>query len=182
MSHLLFNTTYVETPYTLLAIDEPAMIGGANNMHGEQVGIATMTMSLLQHETLNNKIAPIMHPTVIDKKALENQFGADRIDNVLNELNKKALDEKRCEQLNITLEQDWETLRHRLKEVMLPYEALSDAMGQAGCQRTASDLGLDVEFYRQAVAGARYIRDRFSMLDLVDDSTGLEPFVASMPV
>jgi len=54
-------------------------------------------------------------------------------------------------------------------------------MGAAGCKRTASDLKLDTTFYKEAVTGARFIRDRFSMLDMVDDSTGLEHFIDSMP-
>ena len=55
-------------------------------------------------------------------------------------------------------------------------------MAEAGCQRTATELNLDIDFYRDAVSGARFIRDRFSMLDIVDDSTGLQEFVDSMPV
>ena len=55
-------------------------------------------------------------------------------------------------------------------------------MAEAGCQRTASELELDTDFYREAVSGARFIRDRFSMLDLVDDSVGLDAFINEMPL
>ncbi|OED38794.1 hypothetical protein AB833_18210 [Chromatiales bacterium (ex Bugula neritina AB1)] len=236
LSHLLFATTYVETPYTLLAYDEPGMIRGASDMltgdidalgmltrisaimglgttftdtthsgsmaehmishyidmfardrhpkssHGEQVGVATITMSQLQNQVLGSATAPVMKPTRIDKDTLLARCDAQSVDNMIRETAKKALDQQAADELNARFETDWDTLRGRLKEVMLPYETLSEAMQQAGCQRTATDLGLDSGFYREAVTGARFIRDRFSMLDIVDDSTGLQQFADSMPV
>ena len=59
---------------------------------------------------------------------------------------------------------------------MLPYEKLHAAMKKAGCQLTGSDLGLDPGFYRDAVRYSRFIRDRFSMLDVAGDSGQLEEF------
>ena len=55
-------------------------------------------------------------------------------------------------------------------------------MAGAGCKRTATELKLDTDFYREAVSGARFIRDRFCMLDIVDDSTGLQDFLDNMPL
>lgn len=93
----------------------------------------------------------------------------------------KALDHSQAMALNKRLATEWDSIRHKLLGCMLPYEELHAAMLSAGCQTTASDLNLDTHFYRQAVEGARYIRDRFSMLDVVDDSTGLAEFTARMP-
>ena len=101
-------------------------------------------------------------------------------DNMLEQTRKKALDDKRCEQINQRLADDWDAIREPLLKCMLPYETLRTAMQGAGCQLTATDLGLDTDFYQQAVKGARFIRDRYSMLDLVDDSTGLDDFVQRM--
>ena len=236
MSHLLFDTIYTETPYTLLAYDEPGMINSASKMldgdvdalgmltrisaimglgtrftdtthsgsmaehmishyidmfakekhprssHGEQVGIATITMSQLHHLVLDNETAPLMRPTIIDKDALLSRFGAKSVDNLIRETEKKALDQEAADKLNARFDTEWDELRGRLKKVMMPYDTLNEAMQKAGCQRTAGDLGLDAEFYREAVTGARYIRDRFSMLDIVDDSIGLQKFAESMPV
>ncbi|MFT4725810.1 MAG: glycerol-1-phosphate dehydrogenase [NAD(P)+] [Granulosicoccus sp.] len=236
MSHLLFDTIYTETPYTLLAYDEPGMITGAANMldgdvdalgmltrisaimglgtrftdtthsgsmaehmishyidmfakekhprssHGEQVGIATITMSQLHHQVLDSETAPQMRPTIIDEDALLSRFGARSVDNMIRETQKKALDQQAADKLNARFDTEWDELRGRLKKVMMPYDTLSDAMQKAGCQRTAGDLGIDADFYREAVTGARYIRDRFSMLDIVDDSVGLQKFADSMPV
>lgn len=236
MSHLLFDTRYAETPYTLLAYDEPGMIAGAakfldgdidalgmltrisaimglgtrftetthsgsmaehmishyidmfanekhpQSSHGEQVGIATITMSQMQHQVLDCESAPLMHPTKIDREALLSRFGAESVDNMIRETKKKALDQQAADKLNARFDAEWDQLRGQLKKVMMPYDKLNDAMQKAGCQRTAGDLELDADFYREAVSGARYIRDRFSMLDIVDDSVGLQQFTDSMPV
>lgn len=236
MSHILFDTPYSDTPYTLLAYDEQDMIDNAANMlsgdltslgmltrisaimglgtrffdtthsgsmaehmishyidmfagdkhpkssHGEQVGIATITMSKLQNMVLKNENPPEMHPTNIDRAELISRFGASLGDNMIDETKKKALDQEKADELNKRFSSNWDEIRSQLQAVMLPYEELSKAMGDAGCQRTATELNLDKDFYREAVSGARYIRDRFSMLDIVDDSTGLQEFVDSMPI
>ncbi|MBX2883924.1 MAG: iron-containing alcohol dehydrogenase [Granulosicoccus sp.] len=150
--------------------------------HGEQVGVATITMSQLQHGVLDSDSPPLMRPTVIDREALLTRFGPDNVDNMIKETQRKALDQKRADMLNERFASGWGEFRSRLQKVMLPFETLDQSMQAAGCQRTASDLGLDTDFYREAVSGARYIRDRFSMLDIVDDSVGLDTFVTTMPV
>ena len=123
-----------------------------------------------------------MRATKLNEKDLQRRFGPSLVNNMLSETRKKALDEKQADALNKRLDSDWEAIRTQLQAISLPYETLSNSMREAGCQRTASDLGLDTDFYREAVSGARFIRDRFSMLDMVDDSSGLDAFVESMPV
>jgi len=150
--------------------------------HGEQVGIATMTMSLLQNKVLDSATPPLMQATQLNEQAMRKRFGAGLVDNMISETQKKSLDQNKADALNKRLESDWENIRTRLKAISLAYEKLDHAMAEAGCQRTASELNLDTAFYREAVSGARFIRDRFSMLDLVDDSTGLNDFVNDMPL
>ena len=236
LSHLLFNTSYTETPYTLLAYDEASMIDNASRMqsgdvdalgmltrisaimglgtrftetthsgsmaehqishyidmfagtnhpgssHGEQVGVATITMSKLQNEILQSDSTPLMRATAIPEEALINRFGKDAAQSMVSETKKKALNAKTAEQLNKRLANEWPQIREQLKAVTLPYSQVEEAMRNAGCAITASDLKLDSQFYRDAVQYGRFIRDRFSMLDLVDDSDGLEDFIASMTV
>ncbi len=236
MSHILFDTPYTDTPYTLLAYDEQDMVDNASNMlsgdlaalgmltrisaimglgtrffntthsgsmaehmishyidmfagdkhprssHGEQVGIATITMSNLQNQILCSETPPLMRPTQLDKNDMLKRFGPNLADTMMAETSKKALDSAKADALNKRFDSQWEDIRSRLQAVMLPYEKLSSAMRDAGCQRTATELKLDNDFYREAVTGARYIRDRFSMLDIVDDSVGLRSFTQDMPI
>ncbi len=236
LSHLLFDTPYTETPYTLLAYDEASMINNAEKMlsgdvealgmltrisaimglgtrftdtthsgsmaehqishyidmfagkrhpgssHGEQVGIGTITMSKLQNEILSSDVPPVLRATKIPDLELAERFGKDTAASMVAETEKKALSNNRAKHLNQHLADNWDNIRSQLSDVMLPYQQLETAMRNAGCSITASDLNLDPLFYRDAVRYARFIRDRFSMLDLVDDSTGLDAFIKTMPV
>ena len=243
LSHLLFDTAYAETPYALLAIDEPEMIRRADEMlagdtdalalltriaaimglgtsftvtthsgsmhehmishyidmfagdahpgssHGEQVGVATVTMSRLQNAMLGLERPPELRPTAIPEARLRERFAPSVADNLVEQSRVKALDARASDALNARLERDWSALRARLGEALLPFDVLHRAMGEAGCRRTASELELDPVFYREAVANARWTRDRYGMLDLAgdailpDDGAGshLEAFVESMP-
>jgi len=236
MSHLLFDTPYTETPYTLLAYDESTMIDNASRMlsgdidalgmltrisaimglgtrftdtthsgsmaehqishyidmfagskhpgssHGEQVGVGTITVSALQNELLTSKSPPLMKPTIIPAEELKQRFGEDTANNMIAETHKKAIDDRMAEKLNHRFEREWPSIRKQLAAVMLPYDKLQNSMRSAGCAITATDLGLNESFYRDAVTYARFIRDRFSVLDIVDDSSGLNHFVSTMPV
>ncbi len=236
MGHILFDTPYMETPYTLLAYDEADMISHAADLlggdidalgmltrisaimglgtrfsttthsgsmaehmishyidmfagdkhprtsHGEQVGVATITMSQLQNSVLTNPEPPRLHATNIPEQWMKENFSPDMVNTMLQQTRIKALDESKARALNKRFDKEWDSIRERLMQCMLPYDELLAAMQTAGCQITASDLELDPDFYREAVRGARYIRDRFSMLDIVDDSVGLNSFTNTMNV
>lgn len=236
MGHILFDTPYMQTPYTLLAYDEADMISNAKRMlsgdldalgmltrisaimglgtrfsstthsgsmaehmishyidmfaddkhprtsHGEQVGVSTITMSQLHNQVLTLDAPPHFKATRIPVDWINNNFTEQMANNMLEQTRTKALNNEQAKALNRRLETEWDTIRHRLMDCMLPYDELHTAMTAAGCQLTATDLNLDTDFYREAVQGARFIRNRFSMLDVVDDSTGLDSFIATMPV
>ena len=229
MSHILFDTAYDETAYTLLAYDEESMLTNAGKLvtgefealamltriaalmglatsftgtthvgsmaehmishyidmfagdkhprtsHGEQVGVATLTMSKLQNQILNADRPPTLKPTVVPKDDLRARFGT-AANEMIEQTERKALNAAAVHSLNQRLEQDWTQISGRLRSVMLPYERLHEAMKAAGCQLTGSDLGLEPEFYRDAVRYSRFIRDRFTMLDVAGDSGQLEEF------
>lgn len=150
--------------------------------HGEQVGVSTITMSQIHNQILNSSEPPILRPTVIPVRWMKENFSKDTAENMIQQTSIKALDSTRATELNMRLEKDWDSIRHQLARYMLPHQTLRDAMQAAGCPLSARDLNLDEEFYKEAVTRARYIRDRFSMLDIVDDSIGLETFISTMPV
>lgn len=150
--------------------------------HGEQVGVATLTMSRLQHHVLNAGTPPLMQATRIPVDALHARHGRSIGGKLIEQTQAKALDASQADALNGRLAQHWPLWRTQLRDAMLPYAQLHEAMKQAGCALSASDLGIDADFYREAVVNARYIRDRYSMLDVVDDSVGLADFVDAVPI
>jgi len=235
LSHLLFETDYVDTPYALLAIDEAEMMRRSPDLltgdfealamltrvaaimglgttftdtthsgsmhehmishyidmfagerhprssHGEQVGVTTITMSQLQNDMLSSETAPVLEPTTLPEDWLREHFEPAAVDTMIAQTRAKAIDGATALRLNRKLDDEWPILREKLTDTLVPFEQLDTAMQGAGCQRTAGDLGLDADFYREAVSNARWIRDRFGMLDMAGDSGRLASFVTGLP-
>ena len=148
--------------------------------HGEQVGVATLTVSRLQNEVLGRDRPPELRPTRIPAERLAATYGDETARMMGEQTGAKALDADGAVRLNERLAADWDGFRDRLRAVMRPHDELEGAMRAAGCRMTASDLGLDAARYRQYVRDARFIRDRFTMLDVADDSGQLEGFVGEL--
>jgi glycerol-1-phosphate dehydrogenase [NAD(P)+] len=148
------------------------------SLHGEQVGVATLTVSRMQNALLRARQPPEVRPTRIEAAAMRARYGAGRADQVIGQFRAKALDEAGAARLNARLAEVWPSLRARLRAVMLPIARLRAALEAAGAPTTGVDLGLPSGFYRAAVLHAREIRDRYSILDLAGDACLLEGFAA----
>jgi glycerol-1-phosphate dehydrogenase [NAD(P)+] len=148
------------------------------SLHGEQVGVATLTLSRLQHALLRAERPPVVRATRLDEPAMRARYGAGLADRVIAQFRAKALDDAAAARMNARLAEVWPTMRARLREVMLPTGLLRDALVAAGAPTTGVDLGLPSGFYGTAVRHAREIRDRYSILDLAGDAGVLEAFAA----
>jgi glycerol-1-phosphate dehydrogenase [NAD(P)+] len=148
------------------------------SLHGEQVGVATLTLSRLQNALLRAERPPEVRATRIDEAALRARYGAALADRVITEFGAKALDEVGALRMNARLAEIWPTMSLRMREVVLPTGRLRQALIAAGAPTTGVDLGLPSGFYRTAVRHAREIRDRYSILDLAGDAGVLEAFAA----
>jgi glycerol-1-phosphate dehydrogenase [NAD(P)+] len=151
-------------------IDTMAGARHPGSLHGEQVGVATLTVSRLQNCLLRSETPPVLQPTIIDEEAIQARFGPKVGPRCLAGLKAKALDQHRARALNARLAEEWPDISAKLRAVMLPLERLKGALAAAGAPMTAPELGLDPSFYREAVLHAREIRDRFTILDLAADS------------
>ena len=145
--------------------------------HGQQVGVASLTMARLQHALLACETPPRIRPTRIDRAELETRLDPDNAQKCIAEWSLKALDERGAAELNGTLEALWPELRAECAAFMLPVERMHWALAAAGGATTALDLGLEPGFYREAVLHAREMRNRYSALDLLADSGELESLV-----
>lgn len=147
------------------------------SLHGEQVGIATLTMARLQAQILAETTAPVLAPTVIDRAALAARYG-EQAPSCVAALEAKALDGKRLEQANAKLAAHWDEWRRILARLSVPPVRLEATLRAAGAAIRPAELGLDPDFYRTAVAHAHEIRDRFTFLDLAAATGRLDAFVA----
>ena len=78
-----------------------------------------------------------------------------------------------AEALSARIAERWDDIRAQLRRTMIPSATLADVMTRAGCPQTAEAVGVTSEFYRRAVRDARFLRDRYTFLDLAADSARL---------
>jgi glycerol-1-phosphate dehydrogenase [NAD(P)+] len=157
------------------------MLAGAahpGSLHGEQVGVATLTVSRLQQAILDADRPPLLHPTRVDEDAMLARFGPTLGPRCIRELRAKALDQAGADRLNAVLAERWPALTARLRPVMLPTERLRETIQAAGAPTTGAKLGLSPAFYRKAVRHAREVRNRFTILDLAADAGLLDGLAA----
>ena len=147
-------------------------------LHGEQVGVTALTMSRLQNRILRKPNPPVLSPTNIDAADMVARYGKDVGQHCIKQLEQKALDQKKADEVNLFLEEHWEQFTGQLCDVMLSTERLWQAMEKIGAPKTAHELGLSQDFYRDLIIHSREIRDRFTMLDVAGDSGILEAFAA----
>lgn len=144
-------------------------------LHGTQVGVASLTMARLQQKMLSEEKPPVVKPTKIDAADMERRMGASAAQ-CLEELQKKAFDERGAAAFNERLQELWPQLREELKAFMLPVEEMVGLLKSTGGPTTAAELGASSDLYREAVVHCREMRNRFSFLDIAADAGMLEDF------
>ena len=146
-------------------------------LHGQQVGIATWTMARLQLLMLGSERAPKLSPVRVDEVALQRRFGRFAA-SCREAVARKPWSKAGTDRLNERLEKNWPTIRKRLRSVMLPMTTLEDLIEETEMPRLAVQLDIEPSFYREAVAHAHELRDRYSFLDLAAQAGVLERFAA----
>ncbi len=159
-------------------IDMFAGDGHPGTLHGEQVGVAALSMNRLQNEIIGADAPPEIGPTEIDERRMIARFGKISGPACIREFRRKAIDRQQAKVLNERLAADWPDVARRLRKVMLAPARLQAAMSALGAPTTGEALGLAPGFYNEAVLRAREIRDRFSILDIAGDAGLLEAFAA----
>jgi glycerol-1-phosphate dehydrogenase [NAD(P)+] len=153
--------------------------GGGESLHGEQVGVATLTMARLQERVLAGG-PPRLGPTRVDEAAVVGHFGPDLGRACWSELSAKRHDRDAAERLSRRLAAGWDAWRARLAGVGRPAAQLADVLRRAGAPTTPEGLGWSRDYYREAVSRARLIRNRYTFLDLADDAGILEGFAGEL--
>lgn len=154
-----------------LDMHRPASMPAA--LHGEQVGVTTLTMARLQQRILAAP-PPRVAATRVNEANLIAHFGCEVGAACWREFAKKRLDTKAAEALNRRLEAGWEDIRTRIAAVGRPARELEKVLRRAGAPTAPDDLRLPRSFYREAVRHAREIRDRYTFLDLAGDAGMLD--------
>ena len=146
---------------------------GVPRLHGEQVAVATLTMARLQ-EAMLEAPPPVMHATRADARAIAAHFGEELGAACWREFSAKRLDSAGAAALTARAADAWDALRRDAATARVGSATLERVMLRAGGPTRAADLGLHATLYGDAVRHARFLRDRYTFLDLADDAGGLD--------
>ncbi len=133
--------------------------------HGEHIAVTTITMAALQ-ETVIAEEKLTIKPSADTLDDFVAHFGEDLGKSCWDAWLPKRLDADRAAALTRKLASDWADIKARLKQVGRPSAEIARDLKAAGAPTTPAAVGIPESFYRDAVANARRIRDRFTFLDL----------------
>lgn len=145
-------------------------------LHGQQVGVASLTMARLQQDILSRETPPMLRPTRIDPDDMARRMGSAIAAQCLEEYRRKALDAPAAEALNERLARIWPELRRECQAMALPVGEMTAMLRAAGGAVSAAELGVPVAFWREAVRHAHEMRNRFSFADIACDVGMLDAF------
>ena len=150
-------------------IDMFAPADRGNYFHGEQVAVATLTMARIQEEVLAAG-PPRLQPSPITRAVLKDRLGPDIGESCWREFEGKRLSDETAPSLTQRVASVWDDLAGHVRRASIPASRLESIMKRAGGPTTPADIGLAPDFYAAAVRNARFLRDRYTFLDLADDS------------
>ena len=144
-----------------------------NDLHGAQVGVGTVYALRLWEQVLALDPASMDVEALLDRQPSEEQIEQWINDDwgsvgpeVLAQWRQKTLDRER---MRIEIEKfrnGLSELRTALERELLPAETVARAIREAGGATRPEDLLAPVEEYYNAVRFARFLRNRFTILDL----------------
>ena len=150
-------------------IDMYSPPGRGYYFHGEQVAVATLTMAKIQQEMLAAG-PPILEAPAVTLTDLAHRFGPELGASCWREFLPKRAVAQAAASLSRRAHDSWSDLRTRIGAAAIAAERLAGIMTRAEGPTTASDIGLSPALYARAVRDARFLRDRYTFLDLADDS------------
>ncbi len=140
-----------------------------DSLHGEQIGVTTLTMARLQEKLLGSE-RPQVFACGLREADFLRRYGPELGPECWREFSPKLLDPAGAAALNARLASGWESMRARIAQVSMPAERIAGALRRLGAPLEPREAGWGQEAYREAVLHAAEIRNRYTFLDLARDS------------
>ena len=142
--------------------------------HGEHIAVTTLTMARLQERVLALPELQLS-PTSDTPDRFTAIFGATLGRSCWAAFKPKILELERAAAINAMLARHWPAHREKLTKAARPARDIAQALLAVGAPTTPEDVAIPPAFYDEAVANARLIRDRFTMLDVAAASLAPVP-------
>jgi glycerol-1-phosphate dehydrogenase [NAD(P)+] len=140
-----------------------------DSLHGEQVAVTTLTMARIQERLLADG-PPRLSASSATRDTLVRRFGDAAGAECWDEFERKRLGREAAERLNERMARHWSDIARQIEAIHISSHTLEKALGRAGAPTKGQAIGVSDPDYEDAVLGARYLRDRFTFLDLADDA------------
>ena len=144
-------------------------IGKANlaqNYHGEEIGVTTITCSEIQHDILQSEKFPISKAKSFPTKLMQKYFSAENIQNFADIYDKK----QRIINRSITnMSTDkWQNIKQQIVKTTMPTNEIINILESSTAKTKAKDLTWEKQQYQDAITLAPFTRDRITFLDLYE--------------
>ncbi|MCX7599092.1 MAG: sn-glycerol-1-phosphate dehydrogenase, partial [Armatimonadetes bacterium] len=151
--------------------------GKHENLHGAQVGVATLITAALwealshlprpDHRTIGEMLA--RRPSLEEEHLAIRRTLGSLAPYAIEEYNAKRMDDKALAVRLHRLAETWDEFWRRLRKHLRPASEIRSLLRQAGAPTTLKELGYPQQEARLALLGARYTRARYTVLDLAAD-------------
>jgi glycerol-1-phosphate dehydrogenase [NAD(P)+] len=154
---------------------------GEQVSHGFKVGVGTVVMAALYERVLERDLSALDVPEIcaewpspaeLEAAVRASQANSTLADNAVTESRAKHPTPEQLRRRLELLRDRWPTLRHRLREQLLPAAELRRLLDAAGAPSTPAEIGLTLSQARASYTASRQIRRRYTVLDLAAE-TGL---------
>jgi glycerol-1-phosphate dehydrogenase [NAD(P)+] len=154
--------------------------GGPQDLHGCQVGVATLAAAQLYERLLSTDIlsleSPQHEPWDAVAERLACHFGAlwPAVEPIAHQVH--GDDTSRRNRLQL-LCHDWPATRQSLRDILGADSASTGELLRAGAPVRFAEIGVSTEGARAALLHARFVRTRYTILDLAAELGVLESWV-----
>ncbi len=139
--------------------------------HGFQVSVGTMQMARLyelfdREHVWRDGIEPAASAAA--RLARERDAALQRLGSDPAEVGKAWKSQAELSHFRESVRVDWPELREKIGEFLVPVYELEGAYRRAGCPVEVAQIGVDPKTAQATFLSARYLRSRFTILDLFD--------------
>lgn len=163
--------------------------GKPEHPHGFKVGIGTIASAALYEQLFAHDLTRLDVDNLCQKwPSIEEVVQKVRasfdipalIEKAVEECSAKYITPEMLRQRLTLLKQRWPSLREKLKTQLKPAVQVREQLQLAGCPTDPAEIGLNLVQLRQSYFQARYIRRRYTVLDLAFETGLLEDCVGKL--
>jgi len=137
-----------------------------NSLHGLQIALTTLASSKIQNNLLSiNNL--FLDKVIFPEKELSSFFNKDIANQCREEYSRKLFDQDKLRKINNNLSNNWHKIKRELQEIVLDKNILRDIFVHFSIRAYPSNYGISKSEFEDCIKYAKFIRDRFSCLDLV---------------